>query len=696
MKVEAKLTNISERSFLGKLLQILKPVVRLTTIEWAQTHRVMASTESSIVGKFDCSRTPAFEYLYNLCDNWHIHIVGCMKSSQIGASEMENNVIGKTMDLVPCNAAVFFPGTSLLKEYSRKRFQPFFRSCATLREKVNIGIAKPSHDYFSFIGGSLSLKTLGSIQSVLSSPIPFIILEEFAQVKAEVAKQGDPLGLVMGRQKSFFIGMKKVLAFSTPTFKDFCNMEKLFNKGLRLVFKAKCHACNELIELSGWTMDDFIQYFEYSNRYIDDTYGKYDPDTAHFACTSCKEPWSFAQKTNNILEGKNYGFIDDCGDFSFGWHSMDKDKEVISYEYYKSIEDTIPKAMLKRRLKETKLSLTYSLQYPEILSCFEATSDAVTLATKKILAERALEKGDETLAKDWCNNSKGLPYTSGMSSLEAADMKTLRKNYPEHICPMEGLILTAGVDVQIDRFAIVVRAWGQNNNSYLVSWYEIFGTPQVQERDASGKFLGVWGELAERLVFGVIPHAGGKPMRIGGVSIDSGDNTESVYRWVQAMNESRERQETTTIVMATKGTRDLRYSENEIYQEPSMFDLNSEKATRKSLAEQMGVPLYHMGAHRAHEEILKRIALNLNPDARSNMYYHNEQSYGQYEEQMTSCRKLIDVNSSYSKAVFKLIPGKRKEAMDSEKNTLHAAYALGIRNYSFEAWKALEDYYYGA
>ncbi len=63
MQVEKKLTNISERDFLGKLLRILKPIVRMTTIQWAETYRVMASTESSIVGKFDCSRTPAFEYL---------------------------------------------------------------------------------------------------------------------------------------------------------------------------------------------------------------------------------------------------------------------------------------------------------------------------------------------------------------------------------------------------------------------------------------------------------------------------------------------------------------------------------------------------------------------------------------------------------------------------------------------------------
>lgn len=686
--IERNINNIAERKFLGNLLRIFKAPTRITTIDWAQTNRMMSSAESSISGRFDCSRTPAFEYLYNLCDNWYIHIVGCMKSSQVGASEMENNVIGKVQDTAPCNTAVFFPGTSLLKEYSRKRFKPFFQSCEVLRNKVNIDVAKPSHDFFTFPGGSLALRTLGSIQSVLSSPFPFIILEEFAQVKAEVAKQGDPLGLVIGRQKSFNIGMKKVIGFSTPTFKDFCNMEKLYEKGFQLIFKAQCHCCHNLIELSGWTMDDIIVYQEYQDRYIDETYGQYDPDTARFACPSCKEEWSFDQKTQNIVAGKNFGFIDDCGDFSFGWHPRKEEREIISIEEYRLREPDIDKNGLKRKLKEDKISLIYTLQYPEILSCFEATSDARLLATKKIVAELALTKGDETLLKDWYNNSKGLPYSSGTTMLEASEMITLRKNYPEHICPMEGLVLTAGVDVQHNRFAIVIRAWGRNGNSWLVTWKEIFGDTRVQElSEDRTRFLGVWGELSDYLVTGTIPHAGGKQMPISGISIDSGDNTENVYRWVLAMQTYNQQ------IFATKGVRDMRYNDSEIYQEPPRMDGDTEKQTRKSLYETMGVTLYTLNAHRAHTEILSRINLNKNKDARSNIYFFNEQSYGQYEEQMTSCRKMIS-DGEFAKEVYKLIPGKRKEAMDAEKNALHAAIAIGVRNYSYDYWRAIEQWLY--
>lgn len=685
---EKNFENIAERRLLGELLQFFKKAARSSTIEWAESKRVMTSSESSISGKFDTSLTPAFKYIYNVCDNWFIHIVSMMKSSQIGASELENNIIGRKQDEEPCHTAVFFPGVALLKEYSRKRFQPFFTNCKVLSDKLNIGIPKPCHDYFTFPGGSVALKTLGSIQSVLSSPIPFIILEEFAQVMAEVAKQGDPLGLVIGRQKSFEIGNKKVLAFSTPTFRDFCNMEKLYKRGFQLIFKAKCHHCLQLIELSGWTMESLIVYDEYQDRYIDETFGKHNPESAKFCCISCGQPWTFKEKTQNIKNGLNYGFIDHCGDFSYGWHPKVEHRDIITFEEYKKIEPTINKAQLKRALKINKTTLIYSFQFPEILACFEATSDAKLLAAKKIQAEMGIARGDETLIKDWYNNSLGLPYSSGASAMEVEEMKLLRSNYIEHICPMEGLVLTAGIDMQENRAAVVIRAWGRNNNSWLVSWYEIFGNALVQERDDKGNFIGLWGEMRDRIVTANIPHASGKSLKISAISIDSGDNTELVYKWVLDM------QQYNPHVLATKGVRDLKHSDDEIYRIPGLFDVNSDVQARKTLAETLGVVLYPVGAHRAHEEVLNRIALNKNPDARSNIHYFNEQSYGGYEEQMTSCRKIIDTSAGYNKSIFKLIPGKRKEVVDCEKLALHASYAVGIRNYTHQHWSELENYFY--
>jgi hypothetical protein len=112
----------------------------------------------------------------------------------------------------------------------------------------------------------------------------------------------------------------------------------------------------------------------------------------------------------------------------------------------------------------------------------------------------------------------------------------------------------------------------------------------------------------------------------------------------------------------------------------------------------MGVPIYPLGTHRCQDEILRRIALNKNKDelgqviSKHDVFYFNEQSYGGFEEQMTSCRKLIDTTASTTKEVYRLIPGKHMDTMAACKNMVHAMYAKRVREISEAKWKAIESY----
>lgn len=657
MLTRATLKNIAERKFLGGLLKLLTPAIRISIIEWAETYRILTSEESFHVGKFDCGKIPATEYVYDCMHNRFIYTIVAMKASQVGWSELTNNFIGWMIHTCPGKMQWAFPGREPSRVYSREKLKPFFDGTKVLRDIINIGVAKESFNYFKFPGGWLKLTTLGAIGNAKSSSVAVIGVEEPDDVKDDVKGQGDTLENVRGRQKTFPIGFKKLVFGGTPTDRDFSRVESGYKQSNMMVFKAECHHCKNLIELSLAN----LKYDEYQDRYIDDIYGKYNPESAYYECPACLNTWTFEDKNRNIVAGKKYGFTDFTGKFSKGWHA-----------------------------NKPEVTETSGFHIPELLSTL-SSSTFVELAAKKILADIALARGNEGLMKSYVNNSEGLAYASGVTSMEAEEMVALRKNYPEHICPMEGLVLTAGIDVQDNRLAVVIRAWGRNNNSYLVSWMEIFGDVKLQEctYDEEGnidKFLGVWGELTDKTVLADIPHASGKSLRISAISIDSGDNTELVYRWVLAMQRHNQQ------VFATKGVRDMRFSDDEIYKEPGIFDVNRDQQARKSLFESMGVSLYILGAHKAHTEILSRVMLNKNKDAKSNIYYFNEQSYGQYEEQMTSCRKLIDTNGT-NKTVYKLIAGKRKEAIDAEKNALHASYAIGLRNYTHGHWAALEQYF---
>jgi phage terminase large subunit GpA-like protein len=631
--------NISERKLLGELLCLFQQPKRMGILEWAETYRIMTSLESSMVGKFSNAKTPYMEFMYDCFDDPEIPVIVSIKSAQVGFSEATNNALGCWIHNNPSKIIMAFPRLASARNYSREKIKPFFTGTKVLKDIINLKVAKESFNYFEFPNGFLKLITAGSVSEMKSSSIPRIIIEEPDDLKGDVNGQGDSLDIIMERQKTIARRRKKLIFGGTPTDSDISKVEDAYKKSNQMVYKAECHHCNNIHELSF----DNLHEDDYPNRKIDEIYGTKNPTSAYYLCPVCEKPWTMEEKKQNIVNGKKHGWK--------GWHPQKPDITDI-----------------------------YGFAFNELLSSFDA-SHYKELSKKRILAQLDLDKGNEGKMKSFTNNNMGKTYSSGITSMEAEEMKTLRSNYPEHICPMEGLVLTAGIDVQDNRFAVVIRAWGRNNNSWLVSWYEIFGNVKDQDDD-------VWKELTDRVVLAQIPHASGKSLPISAISIDSGDNTELVYRWVLEMQQHNSQ------VLATKGVQDLRFSDDEIYRVPSNFDVTNETQARKSLAETMGVSLFLVGAHKAHQEILTRVLLNKNKDARSNVYYFNEQSYGQYEEQCTSCRKLIDVNSGYNKSIFKLISGRRKEAIDGEKLALHASYAIGLRNYTHSHWKALEDYFY--
>jgi phage terminase large subunit GpA-like protein len=653
------LGNISERRFYADFFRFFFKPAYVSTIEWAKKYRVITSKESSFgIGNFDPNLTPYMEYVYECLDNPYIANISAMKSARIAWTETLNNYRGKRIHINPTSMLLGFATRDAARSFAKGKWQEFLRNIPVLKTIVDVGVSENKKSLFdyTFPHGSLKLVTLGSISNQKSDNYEYIEIEEPDDAKDDVKGQGDTFDNLKERQKLVPITRKKFIFGGTPTFKDFSRVEKAILASNQLVFKACCHECESLIPMDGSSFDHIV-YDEFQDRKIDEIYGKYNPETAMFLCPVCKTSWDFDQKKKNIIKGKEFGFTDHTGNFSKGWHP-----------------------------KKPEITEVFGFIFSEMLSPFPA-SDFKELAKAKILAELELTKGNEKPMKSYTNNKKGMPYASGVSAMEVDEMVALRSNYPEHVCPMEGLVLTAGVDVQDNRFAIVIRAWGRNNNSWLVTWKEIFGEVKVQEWDNEGKPLGVWGELWD-ILLAQHPHASGKTIPISAASIDAADNTELVYRFILAINEHHEQ------IFATKGVRDLRFSDDEIYREPSLFDIRSDPQARKTLAERMGVTVYNLGAHRAHNEILNRVALNKNKEARSNVYYFNAQSYGQYEQQMLSCRKLIDVESSYSKEVFKLIPGKRKEAMDAEKMALHSSYAIGVRLYTNEHFRQLEAYYY--
>lgn len=658
-EIPRDLSNISERGFIGQLLRLFHKAPYVSTMEWSRKYRIITKKETSFgEGRFNPDLTPYMEYVYDCLDNPGIPTIVAMKSARIAWTETINNYRGKRIHIDPTTMLVGFATGTAAKIFAKEKWVEFLKNCPVLDGLVNFGIAENRKSIFDydFPGGHLRFATLGSIVNQKSVNLEYIEIEEPDDAPDEVAGQGDTFANLKERQKLVPLTRRKFIFGGTPTFKDLSRVEKAIRESNYLVFKAECHACHELVPMDGSSFEN-LRYDEYPARFIDTVYGKYDPATTKFICPHCSVEWTFDQKNANIVAGKAHGFTDHTGNFSKGWHPL-----------------------------KPQITEVFGFSFSEMLSPFDG-SNFVELAKAEIVAKKELAVGKELLMKSYMNNKRGEPYASGQVMMEAEEMRGLRLNYPEHVCPMEALVVTVGVDVQDNRFAIVKRGWGRNGNSWLITWKEIFGDVLNPDSD-------VWAELEREVVTGAIPHASGKTIYPSYVSVDTAYATEVTYRWICEMQRHNQG------VMAARGVRELRFSDDDIYKEPAGLDIGSTSQVRKTLYERIGIAVYQVGAHKAQSEVLRRIYLSKLARERPNDYktdihWFNYQSYGQYEEQCTSCRKIFDEDRYGNvREVYKLIPGKRKEAMDCEKLALHASFAAGIRHYTNEHWESLERYYY--
>ena len=628
-------------------------MLRIASMEWGKRNRIITSQETSFgVGQFNPDITPYMEYVYECLDSVYIPTIVSRKSARIAWTETINTYRGCRIQTKPTNMLLGFATKDAAKAFAIGKWKHFIANTISLRNLINKGIPlnKRSNFEYYFPRGMLKLVTLGSIGNQKSDNWPYMEVEEPDDAKDEVSSQGDTFANLNQRQKTIPLTIRKFIFGGTPTNKGFSRVDKAVLASNQLVFKACCHVCNELVPMDGRAFA-FITVKVYPNLHIDPDYGKNDPHTAEFNCPHCHSAWTFEQKNLNIIEGKKYGFIDHTGNFSKGWHPL-----------------------------RPEITDVFGFIFSELLSPFPASS-FVELMKTWIKAELAKARGDERLAKSFTNNSKGESYAAGDSGMEVEEMKLLRKNYEENKMLYGYGAFTIGIDVQHNRFAVMRVGFGSSGKMQMIEWTEIWGNVLNKEDKC-------WQELTDYCL-APITHMCGKPVYCSAVSIDSGDGgtTELVYDWVLAMHKTHLGNQ----VRATKGVKELRFSADPIFQYPAAYDVTNIDATKRTLAETKGIYVYQLGAHAAHDEILRRVALNRIKDLTTDVFIFCETAYGQFEEQMLSCTKIVDDKANYNKVKYKLIPGEHKEAIDACKNALHAAIGFGIRDWSNTQWSKIEN-----
>ena len=434
----------------------------LTVTQWADKHRRLSPESSVEVGPWRTRRTPYLKEPMDAFTDPKIRRLVMVAASQVGKSELLNNIIGYIIDQDPGSILFVHPTTIDAKEYSKLRIAPMIRDSKTLRAKVAEAKSRDSSNTIlskAYPGGILTLCGSTEAHALASKPIRYLLGDERDRWAISAGKEGDPWELARARQITFYNA--KAVEVSTPTIKNASAIETSFSEG---TMERWCVACPHCGEYNNIVFSDI--HFEYTEKEIR---GKkiYKVTDAWYGCPSCG-----AVSVENEIKRQPAKWIAENPDaYKKGVRSFWLNAFVSPWLGWKDIIQLF----LDATGDTEKLKVVYNTRFGEL---WEDRGN--------------LEDEDSFMAR--------------------------REEYPAEL-PEGVLVLTCGVDTQVDRLEYEVVGHGHFGETWGIKRGMLMGRPGYPE---------VWEQLDD-VIDHVYRFADGYGLRISLTFVDEGGlNTQDV------------------------------------------------------------------------------------------------------------------------------------------------------------------------
>lgn len=519
--------------------------------------------------------------------------VSFMKSARVGATKMMGAAIGYYMHQDPCPIMVVQPTVEDAEGYSKEEIAPMLRDCAVLESLVKQPTAKDSGQtilHKKFPGGILSMVGANSGRGFRRVSRRVVIFDEVDAYPASAGSEGDPIKLGMRRAEYYW--NRKIVAASTPLTAGASRIEEMFEAGDQRRYHLPCPQCDHRDILV------FSQREDKRGHYMKWPEG--DPGAAHFVCSKNGCVIEHDSKLAMLKAGKWIADAPFDGHASFHiWAAY-------------SMSPNASWGHLAREFAEA------SKQGPEKLKTFVNTA----------LGETWKEKGE---APSW------------------ERLYNRREKYLIGSVPDGVIRLTAGIDVQKDRFVYEVVGWAPNKENWSVDSGILYG-------DTSN--AASWAQLDELL------DRDYEGLTIALLAIDSGYNTQQVYDWARRYPMNR--------VIAIKGVATAR----SLVGVPSAVDI-----TARGKRMHRGYRVWPIGVSIAKTELYGWLQLN-QPEPGDEFppgYCHFPEYAEEYFLQLTA-EHLITVRKKggFTSREWQMIPGRENHFLDCRVYARAAASVLGI------------------
>ncbi len=597
-----------------------------TLSEWAAEHFLLAGESSHQKGGW--VGWPFQLGILDFMSDDRIEELAVKKSKRVGYTKMITAFVAYNIAHRRRKQALWQPTDDDRDSYVKSEIEPVLDGVAAVQAARRQGKGvedtikyKPFRDSVLHLLGGKAARAYRRITVAVS------ILDEWSAFDQSIEKSGDPGSLAKGRLEG--APYPKFVGGSTPRVKGMCHVERACEESDAYVqYHIECPRCSAEHPLV-WGSKELPYGFKWV---------KGQPASVHHVCPHCLQSLTQA----DYLPG--------------GWPLTGTwvcKKTGRRYGADRIWRDAAGQPCRPPRTLGVHVWAAYSPQrtWVSIVDEFEK-------------AHRALQAGDVGPMTGFTNETLGETWELKGDSSDEHALQARAEDYPLGRVPAGALLLTAGVDVQRDRWEIAIWAWGRGLESWAIAHQVIQGNP-ASEAD--------WEPVTQYLQQRYVQAWHGGSLGLSAISIDSSDQTQAVYNWV------RSAQGQLAGLRAIKGDN----NDNRNIVGPSSLQEVNYRGRKIS----HGIKLWLVGVDSAKDLLLGQLAI----DKPGPGYVHTSQKLPRewYEQLTAEQRVLVKVNG---KDVYRWVKRRpRNEVLDARNYSLHAAMCLGIHKWPEARWLQLEQ-----
>lgn len=473
------------QDMIARCLKALQPPPTLTLSEWADNYRMLSAESSAEPGRWKTDKAPYQKEIMDAIGDPHVRKVVIMSCAQIGKTDaFILNTIGYYMSYAPAPILVMQPTLEMGQTFSKDRLAPMIRDTPALTDKVDVKSRYAGNTIMKKNFPGGHITIVGANSATGLASRPIKVL-----LADEVDRYPSSAGtegdpLSLAQKRQTTFWDKKTVIVSTPVIKGQSRIETEFNQSTKEEWNVPCPECGHM------------QPFVWSNLIFDK-----DNPTKHirYKCERCG------------------------GEFNeHRWKAQSKKGHFVA---------AAPESEVR------------GFHINTMASSFCSWADIIQ---KFLVANEQLEQGNPEGMKVWINTELGETWEERGEQLEENELYSRREIYTAEV-PDGVIVLTAGVDVQDDRFEVEVVGWGQGKESWGIRYQKIYGDMLKEQ---------VWDDL-DNFLMQPFTKEDGTQLRILSCCIDSGGHhTDQVYRF------TKERYERRVWAIKGKGGQEVPYIRN--------------------------------------------------------------------------------------------------------------------------------------